>query len=126
MSKTKRGEETNIPSFATYGKIKKNNGCHFDVLCIDNIHRIGRLTKKAKQKQKYQKDDYVVISIWEFQTARTHCDILGPLYPVPIYIQEIFNKIDSTNNTGDIVFTYGDTEIDFSGPSTADVDFDAI
>lgn len=114
-------------SCQTYGKIKENNGSHFTVLCLsDNIERIGRLTKKARRGYKIKKEDIVLIEVWDFETDRRHCDILG-LAVVPNDVKERFDKYEN-KHTGSVYISFTDQSNIFDDitkqPSPAEVGLD--
>lgn len=128
-NKAKKGSN-NIPKLKIYdeldkeqlfGKIIKNNGSHFEVLCSDDITRSGKLSSSMKKikARRVTVGCYVIISLRTFETTDKNCDILGYAEP-PDNIVKKFNKNDK-NTVETVIFDENDKETKDENNSSIDI-----
>ena len=93
-----------------FAKIIHNNGGSFSVLCSDGIIRLGKLSGEMKKGPRLSEGSYVIISLRDFESEQTHCDIISHGDP-PYDIINILKKNDpSSNNKVDLDFVDSDDE----------------
>ena len=98
---------TKLDDEQIFGQIIKNNGSHWDVLCSDNVKRIGRLTSSMRTGQRLTVGSQVVISLRD-ESDKTHCDIIG-LASIPKNVMAILQP-QQANTADDIIFGDSDNE----------------
>ena len=74
-----------------FAKIVHNNGGSFSVLCSDGIPRLGKLSNDMKKGPRLVEGSFVIISLREFESEQTHCDIIFHGNP-PTNIANILKK----------------------------------
>lgn len=98
-NKTKK-QRRNFGKFNAVDKISKEQmfaqivniqGDHFDVLCTDNVQRLGRPSNLIKRGPRLQAGAFVVVSLREFEADKNNCDIIAIGDP-PNDIRNIFKK----------------------------------
>ena len=92
-----------------FGQIMENKGNHFKILCSDGITRCGRMVNSMKKGQRLQLNAYVVVSLREYETNQTNCDILAAGNPP----RDIINLFISINPSKDHNY---DNDMDFYDP----------
>ena len=98
-----------------FAKIIHNNGGSFSVLCSDGMVRLGKLTGEMKKGPRLSESSYIVISLREFESDQTHCDIIAHGNPPSDVINILKSDLKSGSKTGlaqidDVDFVESDDE----------------
>jgi translation initiation factor IF-1 len=118
-NKTKK-QRRNFGKFDAVDKISKEQmfaqivniqGDHFDVLCTDNVQRLGRPSNLIKRGPRLQAGAFVVVSLRDFEADKNNCDVIAIGDP-PNDIKNIFKKNATKKGKADN-FDFVDTDDKF-------------
>lgn len=112
-----------------FGQVITNNGSHFTILCSDNIKRIGKPSNMIRRGPRLLLESFVIISLRDFETNKTHCDMLYIASP-PNDIIELFKRYTTKGKDKFNFQTIDDTFVEFLQPEKTNnddvFDFDAL
>lgn len=93
-----------------FGEILQNNGGSFTVLCSDGLTRLGKLSGMMKKGPRIKIGTFIVLSLREFESDQTHCDIFAFGNPTDDILKIFKRNTKSNKKDNDIEFIDVDTK----------------